>query len=63
MFWYNKTLVEFDLLQRQISFSGSRDVRLSFASSSVTCHNIVQQVFSGALGKKLGQSFDAHHIL
>ena len=31
MFWYNKTLVEFDLVQHQISFAGSSDVRLSFA--------------------------------
>ena len=36
MFWYNKTLVEFDLVQHQVSFSGSRDVRLSFASSNIT---------------------------
>ena len=37
MFWYNKTLVEFDLVQHQISFSGSSDVRLSFASPNITC--------------------------
>ena len=37
MFWYNKTLVEFDLVQHQISFAGSSDVRLSFASPSITC--------------------------
>ena len=37
MFWYNKTLVEFDLVQHQISVAGSRDVRLSFASPNITC--------------------------
>ena len=37
MFCYNKTLVEFDPVQRQISFSGSSDVRLSFASPNITC--------------------------
>ena len=37
MFWYNKTVVEFDLVQHQISFARSSDVRLSFASPSITC--------------------------
>ena len=37
MFWYNKTVVEFDLVQHQISFAWSSDVRLSFASPSITC--------------------------
>ena len=37
MFWYNKRLVEFDLVQHQVSFSGSSDVRLTFTSPSVTC--------------------------
>ena len=30
MFWYNKTLVEFDLIQHQISFAWSSDAGLSF---------------------------------
>ena len=34
---YNKTLVELDLVQHQISFAGSSDVRLSFASPNITC--------------------------
>ena len=38
MFWYNKTVVEFDLVQHQISFAWSSDVRLSFASPNITCH-------------------------
>ena len=38
MFWYNKTVVEFDLVQHQISLAWSSDVRLSFASPSITCH-------------------------
>ena len=38
MFGYNKTVVEFDLVQHQISFVWSSDVRLSFASPSITCH-------------------------
>ena len=38
MFWYNKTVVEFDLVQHQISFAWSSDVRLSFASLNITCH-------------------------
>ena len=38
MFWYNKTLVEFDLVQHQISFALSSDVRLSFASPSNQHH-------------------------
>ena len=29
MFWYDKTLVEFDLVQHQISFARSSDARLS----------------------------------
>ena len=37
MFWYHKTLVEFDIVQHQISFAGTSDVRLSFASPSITC--------------------------
>ena len=37
MFWYNKTLAEFDLVQHQISFAGSSDVRLSLASPNITC--------------------------
>ena len=37
MFWYNKILVEFDLVQHQISFAGSSDVRLSFASPNIIC--------------------------
>ena len=37
MFWYNKALVEFDLIQHQISFAGSSDVKLSFASPNITC--------------------------
>ena len=36
MFWYNKTLVELDLIQHQISFARSSDVRLSFASHNIT---------------------------
>ena len=36
MFWYNKTLVELDLVQHQISFAGPSDVRLSFASPNIT---------------------------
>ena len=38
MFWYNKTVVEFDLVQHQISFAWSSDVRLSFTSLNITCH-------------------------
>ena len=38
MFWYNKTVVEFDLVQHQISFAWSSDVRLSFASPNIACH-------------------------
>ena len=38
MFWYNKTVDEFDLVQHQISFACSSDVRLSFASPNITCH-------------------------
>ena len=38
MFWYNKTVVEFDLVQHQISFAWSSDVRLRFASPNITCH-------------------------
>ena len=34
---YNKTLLEFDLIQHQISFARSGDVRLSFALPSITC--------------------------
>ena len=54
MFWYNKTLVEFDLVQHQISFAGSSDVTLSFASPNITCPGktnpdvglgLIQQVF------------------
>ena len=37
MFWYKKTLVEFDLVQHQIGFAGSSDVRLCFASPNITC--------------------------
>ena len=37
MFWHNKTLVKFDLIQHQISFAGSSDVRLSFSSLNITC--------------------------
>ena len=37
MFCYNKTLVEFDLVQHQISFTGSSDARLSFSSPGITC--------------------------
>ena len=37
MFWYYKTLAEFDLVQHQISFTGSSYVRLSFASSNIIC--------------------------
>ena len=36
MFWYNKTLIEFDLVQHQISFAGSSEARLSFASPNIT---------------------------
>ena len=38
MFWYNKTVIEFDLVQHQIRFAWSSDVRLSFTSPSITCH-------------------------
>ena len=37
MVWYNKTLVEFDFVQHQISFAWSSDVRLSFASPNINC--------------------------
>ena len=37
MFWYNKTLVEFDLVHHQISFAEPSDVRFSFCSSNITC--------------------------
>ena len=37
MFRYNKTVVEFDFVQHQISFARSNDVRLSFASPNITC--------------------------
>ena len=37
MFSYNKTLVEFDLVQHKISFAGSSDFRLSLASPNITC--------------------------
>ena len=39
MFWYNKTVVEFDLVQHQISVAWSGDVRLNFASPNITCHD------------------------
>ena len=39
MFWCNKTVVEFDLVQHQISFALSSDVRLSFALPNITCHS------------------------
>ena len=35
MFQYDKTLVEF--VQHQISFTGSSDVRLSFALPNISC--------------------------
>ena len=38
MFWCNKTVVEFDLVQHQISVAWSSDVRLSFVSPNITCH-------------------------
>ena len=38
MSWYDKTVVEFDLVQHQIRFSWSSDVKLSFALPSITCH-------------------------
>ena len=34
---WNNELVELDLVQHQISFAGSSDVRLSFASHNITC--------------------------
>ena len=37
MFWCNKTLVEFDIIQHQISFAGSSDVTLSFALPNISC--------------------------
>ena len=37
MFWYNKKLIEFDLVQHQISFAGSSDVRFSFSSPNIAC--------------------------
>ena len=37
MFWCNKTVVEFDLDQHQISFAGSSYVRFSFASPNIAC--------------------------
>ena len=54
MFWYNKKVIEFDLVQHQISFAWSSDVRLSFASPNITCHGknksdvglgLIQQLF------------------
>ena len=38
MFWYNKTVVEFDFVQQQISFAWSSYVRLNFALPNITCH-------------------------
>ena len=35
MFLYDKILVEFNLVQHQISFTGSSDVRLSFTSPNI----------------------------
>ena len=75
MFWYNKTVVEFDLVQHQISFTWSSDVRLSFASPNITCTlqnksdvglGLIQQlfnVFQFILG--FGGTCDlvSHHIL
>ena len=54
MFWYNRTLVEFDLVQHQINFAGSSDVRLSFASPNIISLQtksdvglgLIQQVFN-----------------
>ena len=57
MFWYNNTLVELDLVQHQISFAGSSDVRLSFASPSITCPGktnlMLDSVFNVEQGSKL----------
>ena len=59
MFWYNKTVVEFDLVQHQISFAWSSDVRLSFASPNIACHGKTNLMLDSAssnnclmLGKK-----------
>ena len=46
MFWCNKTLVEFDLIQHQISFARSSDVRLSSALPNITCHSTLDSVSS-----------------
>ena len=63
MFWYNKTLVEFDLVQHQISFAGSSDATLSFASPNITCPGknksdvglaLIQQVFNPSFTKPFG---------
>ena len=62
MFWYNETLVEFNLVQHQISFSGSSDVRLSFAQHHLSRQNesdvglgLITQVFNVTLPNYVGR--------
>ena len=37
MFWFNKTFLEFDLVQHRISFARSSNFRISITLPSITC--------------------------
>ena len=52
MFCYNKTPVEFDLVQHKISFAVSNDVWFSFVSPNITCQGKTNLMLNSASSNK-----------